>query len=330
MSQTEIEALRNLIHGRVLLLCHKNADPDTICSAYAFERLVEPLYKQSSPKILLTGGASRVSKRVMKKIGIETVEEASIQEADVLVFFDIATLSQLDKWGQYVAGAQTPKIFIDHHSPSEEVERLSTIYIVDEESTSTCEIIYDIYKGLGVTPSHEAARAMLVGMAYDSKHFKMGDAKTFKTVSDLLGFGLSLEDELSILDGERDKPERIARLKAAQRMKIMNISRWVVATTHISSFQGSGARALLELGADLALVAGGRRGLIKASIRSTRDFFEETRIHLGRDIAKRLGEEFSGDGSGHSTSAGVNCSGDVRLFLDRANATIKEKIEGLE
>ncbi|MBS7630671.1 DHH family phosphoesterase [Candidatus Bathyarchaeota archaeon] len=329
MSRTEVEALKDLIQGNILLLCHKKADPDAICSAYAFNSLIKTLNKPSSSKILLPGGASRVSKRLMKKIGIETVVEASIQEADVLIFFDIGTLSQLDEWEELVVSSQTPKIFIDHHSPLELVERLSTIYIVNEDATSTCEIVYDIYEGLGVTPDCEAARAMLIGIAYDSKHFRMGDARTFKTVSKLLSLGLSLEDELSVLDGAVDKSEKIARLKAAQRMKLMTVSKWVVATSHISSFQGSGARALIDLGADLALVAGGKRGTIKASIRSTREFFKETHIHLGRDIAKKIAEEFSGAGSGHSTSAGINCTGDVKLFLNRANAVIKEEIEGL-
>lgn len=317
----------DLIHGNILLICHKKADPDTICSAYAFERLIETINKPSSSKILLPGGASRVSKRVMKKIGIETVAEASIPEADILIFFDTATLSQLGKLEGLVASSQKPKIFIDHHSPSDMVKRLSTIYIFDEGATSTCEIIYDIYEGLGVTPICEAARAMLIGIAYDSKRFMIGNVKTFKTVSELLSFGLSLEDELSVLDDTMNKSEKIARLKAAQRMKIMNISEWIVATSHVSSFQGSCARALVELGADLALVAGGKKGTIKVSIRSTRNFFKETHIHLGGDLAEKLVEDFSGAGSGHSTSAGMDCIGDVKLFLNRANAIIKEEIE---
>jgi len=328
VSPTEIEALKDLVQGNILLICHKKADPDAICSAYAFKSLIKMLNNPSS-SILLPGGASRISKRVMKKIGIETVVEASIQEADVLIFFDTGTLSQLDKWEELVVSSQKPKIFIDHHSHFEPVKRLSTIYIVNEDATSTCEIIYDIYESLGVIPDYEAARAMLIGIAYDSKHFRMGDAKTFKTVSKLLSLGISLEEELSVLEDTLDKSEKIARLKAAQRMKIMNVSKWVISTSHIGSFQGSCARALIDLGADLSLVAGGKKGAIKASIRSTHEFFKETHIHLGRDIAKKIGEEFSGTGNGHSTSAGIDCTGDVNLFLNRANAIIRKEIEGL-
>jgi len=118
----------------------------------------------------------------------------------------------------------------------------------------------------------------------------------------------------------------MARLKAAQRMQLHDIGGWTVATSNVGSFQASAARALLGLGADVAVVAGRDKRRLRASMRATERFYRETSIHLGRDIALPLGEEFGGAGSGHPTAAGVNGEGTLRAMLVRAVELIMDKL----
>ncbi|MGC8850395.1 MAG: DHH family phosphoesterase, partial [Candidatus Bathyarchaeia archaeon] len=99
--------------------------------------------------------------------------------------------------------------------------------------------------------------------------------------------------------------EKIARLKAAQRCRIYRVKDWIVAVSNLSSYQASGARALIGLGADLAVVMGGKKGVYRVNLRAAESFVESTRIHLGRDLAGHLGVVFDGSGGGHNSAAGV-------------------------
>jgi len=321
------EKLRMLLSGRVLLFCHHNADPDSICSAYAFKELARVLNPSKEVEIILTGGASTLSKRVIEVIGIETSAEASMKEADALVVLDAATLRQLEGWGEEIASSDAPKVFIDHHTPHPEIMRLATVYLVDEEAASTCEIVYRLYQSYGVTPSAGVAKALLIGIAYDSKHFTIGTTETFKAVSELLEIDGQVDEVISLLTSEMGRSERIARLKAGQRSQIHDVEGWTIATSHVSSFEASAARGLLGLGADVVIVAGSARGVVKMSLRSTKRFHGESSVHLGMDVAMPLGEEFGGAGSGHSTSAGVNAEGRLQPMLRRAVELISVKVK---
>ena len=321
------EKLRMLLSGRVLLFCHHNADPDSICSAYAFKELARVLNPSKEVEIILTGGASTISKRVMEALGIETSAEASMEEADALVVLDAATLRQLEGWGEEIASSDAPKVFIDHHTPHPEIMRLATVYLVDEEAASTCEIVYRLYQSYGVTPSAGVAKALLIGIAYDSKHFTIGTTETFKATSELLEIDGQVDEVIALLTSEMGRSERIARLKAGQRSQIHDVEGWTIATSHVSSFQASAARGLLGLGADVVIVAGSARGVVKMSLRSTKRFHGESSVHLGMDVAMPLGEEFGGAGSGHSTSAGVNAEGRLQPMLRGAVELISVKVK---
>lgn len=321
-----LEELRGLLKGSILLFCHHNADPDSICAAYAFQALSEALDSSVESDIVLPGGASSISRRIMEELGIVVAEDPHVEDADVLVVLDTATLRQLEEWGEVVAHADAPKVFIDHHSPHPETSSIASLYLVDEAASSTCEIVHQLYEGYRLTPSARVAKALLTGIAYDSKHFSIGTARTLRSVFQLLEIDGPLEAVIALLTPERDRSECIARLKAAQRMRLHEVGGWIVATSHLSSFQASAARALLGLGADVAIVAGRNKRKLRASLRANNRFHIETSIHLGRDIAMPIGEEFRGAGSGHPTAAGVNGEGNLRAMLMRFVELVSSKV----
>lgn len=322
----QIKALKRLLSGRVLLFCHHNADPDSICAAYAVKELTETIKPMINVEIVLTEGASNLSKRVIKAIGIETMEMTSLEEVDALIVIDASTPTQLGMWGKEILSADAPKVFIDHHSPHHDITKLADVYIIEEKATSTCEIVYYLYRRFGLKPTTVAARALLVGIAYDSRHFSLGTAMTFRAASELLEIVGDLGEVLGLLALDMNRSERIARLKSAQRARIHYIEGWTMATSHVNSFQASAARGLISLGADVAVVAGGDRGFIKVSLRSTDEFHKETTIHLGRDLSSPLGDEFDGAGSGHSTAAGINAKGKPGSLVKRAVELLSEII----
>ncbi|RLI32381.1 hypothetical protein DRO56_03605 [Candidatus Bathyarchaeota archaeon] len=321
-----LDRIKSLLGEKVCILFHHNADPDALCSAYALSRLLRRIREGVEVTIAPSKDLSKISEGVAEHLAIPLEEEPDIEGMDLLFLVDTGSLQQLEEMKDRVLESGVPIVVIDHHAEHPETREAAAIYVVDEKATSTCEILYEFYREEGIKPDDRVAKALLIGIAYDTRHFAMGTPRTFRAVSELLELDGELAEIFSLLSHPMDRSERIARLKAGQRMKLHLLGRWLVVSTEVSSYQASAARGLLSLGADLAIVGGSRDGEVRVSMRSTEEFYRETSIHLGRDVAMPLGEAFGGMGSGHSTSAGVNAFGDVNEVLERAVRILDERI----
>jgi len=324
----EIAALleeRNARH--ITLLCHHNADPDAVCSAYAFSQLLKRLKPDANIEISAAQGPSKLCKQILSVVPIVLVDQPRIEEADILVLLDTNTVQQLDEWKPRVIKAAKPLIVIDHHAAHPRTKDIATLCIADELSSSTCEIVYSLYKEASFELTRNEALALFLGIAYDTKHFILASSKTFKIVADLIDMGVVAEEALSLLYMQMDVSERIARLKAAKRMNLMRLGEWLIGFSNISAYQASAARALLSLGVDVGIVGGEKEGKLRISMRSSKQFNQETGIHLGRDIAKPLGEQVNGMGGGHATSAGVNGEGDFKEAAKKCVRLLREKLK---
>jgi len=311
---------------RVLLLCHHNADPDAVCAAYAFSGLLRRLRPSLTVEAAAAQGPSRLSKTILEKIPLKLTAQPSIEDADLIVLLDTNTLQQLGEWSEPVKASHSPIIVIDHHASHPETERLATLYVSYEEASSTCEIVYGFFKEMGVELTETEAQAVFLGLAFDTRHFVLAKSGTFKAVAELVDAGVKAQEALSLLSLPMDSPERVARLKACQRVKLRKVHEWLMAFSHVSAYQASAARALIGSGAHVAVVAGRRGGVLQVSLRSCQDFYQKTGVHLGRDVAKPLGEYLKGMGGGHSTSAGANGVGDVGACLERCFRLLRESL----
>jgi nanoRNase/pAp phosphatase (c-di-AMP/oligoRNAs hydrolase) len=327
VSYTEITKIIDTLNAKlVVLLCHHNADPDAICSAYAFKSLL----KQSRPQLEIDIGAahgiSRLSKHLLQYVPIEVKEHPNTENANVIVLLDTNTIQQLDSLAEKVKTGKAPIIVIDHHAAHPETLQLATLCITNEEASSTCEIVYDFYKQASIKPAPNEAKALFLGIAFDSRHFVLANSSTLKNAAELIDAGVNVQETLPFLSLPMDFSERVARLKASRRVKLFKINEWIIALSHVSAYQASAARALIDLGADVAAVAGQKNGSIEVSLRATREFHKQTGVHLGKDVAKPLGEYVHGMGGGHSTAAGANGVGDIETGLKRCLFLLKEKL----
>jgi len=309
-----------------VLLCHQNADPDAICAAFAFSKFLQRLRPELKIEIAAAQGPSRLSKFLLNSLPLTLTAQPHIEGADVIVLLDTNTIQQLADWGERVKAANAKLVVIDHHASHPETERLATLCISDEEASSACEIVYKFFKESEFTLSEVEAKALFLGIAFDTRHFVLAKSNTLKIVADLIDAGVKAEETLSLLSLPMDQSERIARLKACRRVKLMKVNDWLIAFSHVSAYQASAARALISLGAHVAVVAGQRGEKIQVSLRANREFYEKTGIHLGRDIANPLGGYLKGMGGGHSVSAGVNGVGDLEASLKRCARLFKERL----
>ncbi|MCK4474888.1 DHH family phosphoesterase [Candidatus Bathyarchaeota archaeon] len=327
MSFLEVKRVLDDVNAkRVVLLCHHNADPDAICSAYAFAGLLKRLKPELEAEIVASHGISRLAKHLLNHLPIEVKTQPNMEDADAIVLLDTNTIQQLNNLAEKVKTSKAPIIVIDHHAAHPETERLAKICITDENASSTCEIVYGFFKQTNTELGENEAKALFLGIAFDTRHFILANSSTLKTVAELVDSGVNVQEALSLLSLPMVFSERVARLKACKRVRFLKIGEWIVALSHVSAYQASAARALIDIGAHVAVVAGQKNENLEISLRSSREFYEKTRVHLGRDIAKPLGEYLHGMGGGHSTAAGVNGVGDVEIGLKHCLWLLKESI----
>jgi len=327
VSFAEITNLLDKVDAKfVVLLCHHNADPDAICSAYAFSSLLRQSRPQIDVEIGASHGISRLSRHLLKYLSVEVKAQPSVEKAHAIVLLDTNTIQQLDDLAERVKNSKAPIIVIDHHIGHPETEQLAKISITDEGASSTCEIVYDFYKQVGMKPGGSEAKALFLGIAFDTRHFVLANSATLKNIAGLIDAGVNAQETLPLLSLPIDFSERVARLKASRRTKLFRVGDWIIALSHVSAYQASAARAMVELGAHVAAVAGEKDGKLEISLRSSLEFYKKTDVHLGKDVAKQLGEYLHGMGGGHATAAGVNGQGDIEIGLKRCLWLLKEKL----
>jgi len=327
MTFTEVAKVLDEAQARfVLLLCHHNADPDAVCSAYAFQSLLTKCRPNMTVEIGTGQGISRLSKHILKHIPVTVNLHPDVEKADAIVLLDTNTIQQLGYLAERVANGKAPIIVIDHHASHPQTEQMAKLCITNEEASSTCEMVYNFYKQLNMKPDLNEAKALFLGITFDTRHFVLANSATFKTISELSDIGVNPQEELSSLALPMDFSERVARVKACRRAKLLKMGNWIIALSHVSAYQASAARALVDLGAHMAAVAGQKNEKVEISMRCTREFNQLTGIHLGRDIAKPLGEFLQGMGGGHARAAGVNGTGSVEKGLKRCLRLVKENL----
>ncbi|MEM3608154.1 MAG: DHH family phosphoesterase [Candidatus Bathyarchaeia archaeon] len=308
-SRDKHELLRDYVHKSdlIVILTHQNADPDAICAAYSINRLLKKLNKKARVRIVSPEGVSEQAQSIISKLKAEVNDDLGPDPPDLLLMVDTSstwTLGSLKDLVESMA-MDTPLVLVDHHHPDEGILKYYPLAFIDEEATSTCEVVFKLFKDLGVVPSGRVPQILLTGVIFDSRHFTIADSDTFELAAQLCRLGASPSISAEMLHMPVGFSEKIARLKAAQRCRIYRIKDWIVAVSNLSSHQASGARALIGLGADLAAVMGGKKGIFRVNLRATESFVESTGIHLGRDLAGDLGVVFDGSGGGHDSAAGV-------------------------
>jgi len=311
-----------------LILGHQNADPDAVCSMIAFARLYKALNPDGKPQ-LAADDTSRLSNQVLRVFESEMkVTRTPESGHDLLILLDTNSRFQLGTSLQHIPDNPSKTIVIDHHELNPEIDLIADHQIVRDDKSSTCEIMVKVYSDLGVQIDANTANLLLTGMIFDTRRFFYADSETLAAAIELIEAGAEYEKCVKSLLIKPDRSERIARLKAAGRVKVHLIGDWIVAISKIKAFEASACRGLIELGADVAIVGGSpSTDVVRFSSRSTRDFYEKTGVSLGSDLMDPLGQLIEGEGGGHANAAGANGKKNFEKAMDRSVELIRGAIE---
>jgi phosphoesterase RecJ-like protein len=322
--------LREMLSGvrSIAIMGHQNADPDAVCAMVAFKTLVQRIDAAIDIK-LVADDVSRLSCQVLSILAPGEVLLEEIASGSELYFLlDTNSRFQLGEALQSVPGPPDRTIVIDHHEPNPEVSELSSHPLIRSDRFSTCEIIADLYRDLGLDMAPKDLNLILAGILFDTRRFFYSDEETLRTTLKLIAAGADYDKCVQSLIIQPDRSERIARLTAAGRLKIHTIGPWVVVTSKVRAFEASACRALLDIGADVAIV-GGRpdKKQVRLSSRSTREFSKSTGVNLGTDVMEPLGPVIGGKGGGHANAAGANGKEQLEEALAKAVDLIRDAVE---
>jgi len=325
-----VELLEKQQASFVLLLCHRSADADAICSAYGLQGLLKRFLPNIVIEIGCPQGINKPSKTLLDNMPITVNLKPNIESAEAIVMLDMNTIEQLDEVADVIKKSSAPKIIIDHHAPNAETMQICKLCFVDDKAAANCELIYRLYAEANVRPTLNEAKALFVGIAFDTRHFALANSPTFEVIAKLVVEGIDAQQTLAQYALPIDPSERVAKLKACKRAKIVKVEGWIIALSHVSAFQAPAAKALVDLGAHMSAVAGKKNGKIEMSLRSVRQFNEGAKIHLGTDIAAPLGEYLGGVGGGHAMASGVSGKGEIQDALKQCLKLLQQKIAKTE
>lgn len=152
---------------KIYVVGHKNPDTDSVCSAIALAKLKE-LTGVANVVPCSAGKLNKETEFVLNYFGVavpEVLESVEAKQKMILV--------DHNEYGQAVAGTDQAQLvqIVDHHKVGG-FQTSEPLYVRIEPVGSTCTIVAQCYKELGITPDKGIAGILLAAILSDTVIFK--------------------------------------------------------------------------------------------------------------------------------------------------------------
>ncbi len=248
VSNNDFERAVELIKksSNVLLTTHSRPDGDACGCIVAISDALAALGKKSKALMLSPMPewyeflfAEKVPV-LGEDIQLDELIQGQLGEFDLIIIVDTNSVTQLDKFGQYLKQARTPVLIIDHHVTS---DGLGDVELVDSDAAATALIVYDLLKFVNWPITEKIAEALFVAVATDTGwfQFRNTDSRVFKTCAELINAGAkSIEIHYRLF--QNFSPQRFKLMLAMLNTLELHLD-GRFATQHISQrdFQQTGA-----------------------------------------------------------------------------------------
>ena len=288
---------------RVLIVTHSSADIDAISSA---GMLYFSLKESCSAAIMVPERINSYAKALAENLRVPYSHNEDPQFYDALIFAEFNSYDMLGSFAEKCRAFEGPKMLIDHHSGSVDKIASKEFTIINSESVSNTELIYDLMAKSGMKITPRIAILACAGLITDSAGFTVASPHSFEVMAECSRISKkSVQEILSLFEVSGNSSEKVAKLKAAKRVSIYSIAKFVCATTSVGAFEASSASMLVRIGADVAFACDFEKGNAKASGRASNDFLKKTGLSLS-EIMDSLSKSFEGRGGGHKGAAAFN------------------------
>ncbi len=304
-----VKSLENLPGKSVGIVTHIGGDADSLTSAMVLRNILIKIYNKEVVSVIVPDQITEMSDSLAQLLGLRISTEPI--KADAYILLDLGSVSQL---GSLKDQFQSPFILIDHHEFIEDTDWpafISTIY------QSTAEIVLEIALSISYNLSPDEATALFVGIYFDTVRLTLADEESLRKIGILGERGARPKNILTKLEQPMDDSERIARLKAAKRAEIYKCGELIVAVSRLGAFRPSGAKALLGLGAHIAIVGDVEDNIVEITIRQSQEVSERYSLNLVKDVVFPLTRILTGEGGGHASVARLRAKGNFSEIISK-------------
>lgn len=169
----------------IAIVVHENPDGDAIGSALAMKLALEQLNKEAD--VIIPEYPSAFSFLP----GVEEIKkESEIQEYDLAIALDCASIRLLNGFAKYFDNAKV-KVAIDHHSSN-------TMYadynFISQDSPACAQLLLVAFSYFGIEVTKEIGTCILAGIITDTGGFRYSTvtAETFRFVAELCEKGVKV------------------------------------------------------------------------------------------------------------------------------------------
>jgi bifunctional oligoribonuclease and PAP phosphatase NrnA len=307
------EAIRT--RDRFLVVTHENPDGDALGSLLAAKLVLDSLGKDSVT--YMGGQAPLPAEYGFMPLGElpRTVPEDAPER--VLLALDCANASRLGPDSEQLLQASLV-LNVDHHHDN---TAFGDVNLIVSDASSTGEVLYDLFRELGVDLTPEVAEALYIAVVTDTGRFQYTNTtpKAHRLAAELLERGADVH---KVFQGVYESVQ-FAKLKllarALERAQIYEGGRVVVSHLLRTDFAEVGAaepysEGIIDFlraveGADMAVLIreppGPGRPARRVSLRSSADELDVSAIARA-----------SGDGGGHRQAAGFSSERSVEEITE--------------
>ncbi len=308
--------------GNLLILTHRNTDLDGFASVVLLYRYLVLRGLEKEAQIAIPEGPSKLTRDFLAKANINMQLPNYIEDPKSLslpvrnvVLLDVSSIAQVGDFAHIVKDADIV-IVVDHHSIHRVDTRGETYYFVDQNATSTCEVLLlNLEEDFLTNIEPELATLAIAAILVDSKRLSRATPRTFLLLSKLLERSYMKFDQINQILFQREMPfdEKMARIKGIMRTEAYRFDSSVLCVSHVSAHEASLARLLLEAGCDIVVVVSEHDDEFRVIARTRLD-----NISMA-DLCKKIAEKFGGVGGGHAKAgaASIKQSENTRITLRR-------------
>lgn len=211
----------------IVILAHENPDGDAVGTSLALynalrkhgKENVDIIIPECPRTFLFLPGASEIKK------------ESSVENYDLAIAIDCATVKMLNGWSKYFENANTT-IVIDHHGTN-------TMYgdynFVNPDAPACSEVMIVALNHFKMEITKEIGTCLLVGIITDTAGFKYQGvtAETFEFVAELLNKGVNVSETYrKVLQVKTRSAYELARI-ANNRLELLDDGK--IAFTYVTS-----------------------------------------------------------------------------------------------
>ncbi len=176
----------------ILIISHVNPDGDTIGSMLALYHSILLNYKKKAD-MLAVSKIPTVYAFLPEVSKIKQLEDIDVSRVyDLVINVDVAAIDRICD-GKILFDRAKKTVNIDHHKTN---IGYADVNIINGEASSTGEVLFDIFKSLGLKFDLQIAKCLYVAILTDTGAFRFDNTtpSTLRIVAELLGLGVKVVD----------------------------------------------------------------------------------------------------------------------------------------